>query len=73
MKRQYIDVNGKVHTYIYPKQKIRYWNPLSEVMGKLRALHKKGIIQSLTEQEYSVNTSYNYIYVAFKIPRKEGE
>ncbi len=46
-------------------------NPLRKVMHELRELHRNGEIVSLTENKHIINTNYEYIYVSFKIPKKE--
>ncbi len=48
----------------YPVNKLT----LNYAMIVLRELHKKGEIQTLSEQHLIINTSNRYTYVSFKIP-----
>lgn len=45
--------------------------PLTNVMRKLRFLHKKGEIHTLTEQPRIINADSEYTYVSFKIPKNQ--
>ncbi|GAJ17923.1 unnamed protein product, partial [marine sediment metagenome] len=54
--------------YVLAKKTIAIKNSLELVMNKLEKLHIEGKINSLTKQEFLINTESEYIYVAFKIP-----
>jgi len=45
---------------------------LQLVMDMLSELHREGKIYSLTKQEFLPNVDRDYVYVAFKIPIKDG-